>query len=142
MDELLLFVRIAVGAFFAISGYHKMFNAARHATLVRTLESGHIPFVGFNQWWVPFVELFGGAAVIVGYMTPLAAFGLLVICVVATCSDGVHRIAEWAPLDKADWLDDLLYLPETLLAVILLVILVAGAGCYSIDHGILNTLLY
>lgn len=141
MDEILLFVRIVAGAFFAISGYHKMFNAGRHATLVRTLRSDHIPFVAFNQWWVPFVELAGGAAVIVGYMTPFAAFGLLVVCVTATCSDGIHRIAEWKPIDKADWVDDLLYLPETLLAVILLIILVAGAGCYSIDHGILRTII-
>jgi uncharacterized membrane protein YphA (DoxX/SURF4 family) len=30
--------RIALGIFFAISGYHKLFNASRHATLTRTLQ--------------------------------------------------------------------------------------------------------
>jgi hypothetical protein len=28
--------RVAIGVFFAISGYHKLFNAARHATLTST----------------------------------------------------------------------------------------------------------
>ena len=30
--------RMALGTFFAISGYHKLFNASRHATLTRTLQ--------------------------------------------------------------------------------------------------------
>ena len=29
--------RVAIGTFFAISGYHKLFNASRHAVLVGTL---------------------------------------------------------------------------------------------------------
>lgn len=141
MDEMLLFTRLIVGLFFSISGYHKFFNADRHATLVRTLRADHIPFIRFNEWWVPFVELAGGAAIILGYMTPIAALGLLVVCIIATCSDGIHRIADWRPIDKMDWVDDFLYLPETLLAVILIVMLVAGAGAYSIDHGILSAVL-
>ena len=30
--------RVALGVFFAISGYHKLFNASRHAALTRTLQ--------------------------------------------------------------------------------------------------------
>jgi uncharacterized membrane protein YphA (DoxX/SURF4 family) len=46
--------RVAVGAFFMLSGYHKLFNAERHRSIVDELKG--VPAVGFNQWWVPLVE--------------------------------------------------------------------------------------
>ena len=55
--------RIAVGAFFMLSGYHKLFNAERHRTLADELKALGVPAVGFNQWWVPAVEFTAGAAV-------------------------------------------------------------------------------
>jgi hypothetical protein len=45
--------RIAVGAFFLQSGYHKLFNAERHRTVVDELKALGVHAVGFNQWWVP-----------------------------------------------------------------------------------------
>ena len=53
--------RIAVGAFFMHSGYHKLFNAERHRTFVDELKALGVPAVGFNQWWVPLVEFSAGA---------------------------------------------------------------------------------
>jgi uncharacterized membrane protein YphA (DoxX/SURF4 family) len=41
--------RIAVGAFFMLSGYHKLFNAERHRTVVDELKALGVPAVGFNQ---------------------------------------------------------------------------------------------
>jgi DoxX len=52
--------RIAVGAFFMLSGYHKLFNAERHRTVVDELKALGVPAVGFNQWWVPLVEFTAG----------------------------------------------------------------------------------
>jgi uncharacterized membrane protein YphA (DoxX/SURF4 family) len=123
----LILLQSVAGAFFAISGYHKLANKERHAALVSTLESDHVPLVRMNQWFVPAVEMSAGIALTMAYgpaaiVAPLAAALLLAICVVATCVDGFKRIAEYQPIDKADWLDDLLYLPEVLLAVILVVI--------------------
>lgn len=115
--------RIALGTFFAISGYHKLFNSQRHASVVATLKACNIPFIGFCQWFVPSVEFLGGLSLISGILSPLAAFGLIAICLVATITDGLSRIPGYQPIDKADWLDDLLYLPEVLYIVGLLVVI-------------------
>jgi hypothetical protein len=53
--------RIAVGAFFMLSGYHKLFNAPRHRSFVDELKALGVPAVGFNQWWVPTVEFTAGS---------------------------------------------------------------------------------
>ncbi len=120
----------AVGLFFAISGYHKLFNPERHATMLRTMENLHIPLPRFNAWWVPGNEFFWGTVLAVaaagelfgvasGLAAVLASVFLGAICLVATCTDGLQRIREWHPLDVADWIDDLMYLPEFWLALVL-----------------------
>ena len=55
-DIALTLNRIAVGAFFMLSGYHKLFNAERHRSFVDELKGLGVHAVGFNQWWVPLVE--------------------------------------------------------------------------------------
>jgi uncharacterized membrane protein YphA (DoxX/SURF4 family) len=73
-DIALTLNRVAVGVFFMLSGYHKLFNAQRHVSLVEELKQ---LAVGFNQWWVPTVEFTGGAGVTIGFLAPLAALGFL-----------------------------------------------------------------
>ena len=53
---------------------------------------------------------------------------LFTVCIVATCVDGLNRIRSYQPIDKADWLDDVLYLPEVLYCLMALVIVLAGPG--------------
>jgi putative oxidoreductase len=130
--------RIAVGAFFMLSGYHKLFNAERHRTVVDELKALGVPAVGFNQWWVPLVEFTAGGAVLIGLLAPLAALGLLVIILVAIATSGRQRIKLYKPIDEADRIDDWLYLPETLYAVMLIVVISAGAGPYSLDAVVLS----
>ena len=130
--------RIAVGSFFMHSGYHKLFNAERHRTFVDELNSLGVPAVGFNQWWVPSVEFTAGVAVLIGLLAPLAALGLLVIIVVAMATSGRQRIKLYKPIDRGDRIDDWLYLPETLYAFMLIIIVSAGAGPYSLDALILG----
>ena len=65
-DIALTLSRIAVGAFFMLSGYHKLFNAERHRMLAEELRGLGIHSVGFNQWWVPTVEFAAGFAVVIG----------------------------------------------------------------------------
>ncbi|KAH0538180.1 hypothetical protein GP486_008794 [Trichoglossum hirsutum] len=122
-----------MGIFFAISGYHKLFNPARHATIAKTMVTDGVPEVKFNSWFVPGVEFAGGIGLILGVLVPLAAFGLLIVCCVAAAVDGLKRIPAWSPLDKADYMDDVLYLPEVLYAIILLVLILMGGGTFSID---------
>ena len=97
--------RVALGAFFAISGYHKLFNASRHATLTRTLQDDGVHAVPIMQWLLPSVEFSGGCALIIGLLSVLAAFGLFVICagpLHSTPSNGyVHGSQLIAPIGSA-----------------------------------------
>jgi putative oxidoreductase len=112
-------LRISAGSFFAISGYHKLFNKERHETLVTTLKACGVPCIKAMQWFVPSIEFFGGVAVTVGFLAPFAAAGLMCICLVATCTDGLKRIKAWKPIDRADCVDDIEYLPEVIYMLIL-----------------------
>jgi putative oxidoreductase len=125
--------RVALGVFFAISGYHKLFNASRHGTLIRTLQDDGVHGVPIMQWLLPSSEFAGGWALIAGVLSVLAAFGLFVICAGALALDAVKRIRAWQPIDRADWLGDLLYVPEALYCVGLTVVMLAGPGPWSLD---------
>jgi uncharacterized membrane protein YphA (DoxX/SURF4 family) len=137
-DIALTLNRIAVGAFFMHSGYHKLFNAERHRTFVDELKALGVPAVGFNQWWVPLVEFTAGGGVLIGLLASLAALGLLVITLVAIATSGRQRVNLYKPIDKGDRIDDWLYLPETLYAFMLIIVVSAGAGPYSVDALILG----
>lgn len=132
--------RIGTGAFFAISGYHKLFNPARHSTLVSTLKGDGIPLLGFTQWFVPAIEFSAGMAILTGFLAPLAAFGLLALLTVACITDGRKRVQAFAPIDGADRVDDWLYLPEITYILLLLLVLTHGAGRYSVDVILLTFL--
>src|SRR5580704_6105170 len=140
-DLALTLNRIAVGAFFMLSGYHKLFNAERHRSFIDELKGLGVPAVGFNQWWVPLVEFTAGGAVLFGFLAPLAALSLLVIIIVAMATSGRQRIKLNKPIDESDRIDDWLYLPETLYAFMLVLVISAGAGPYSLDAliaGLMN----
>jgi uncharacterized membrane protein YphA (DoxX/SURF4 family) len=137
-DIALTLNRVAVGMFFMFSGYHKLFNAERHRALADQLKELGVHAVGFNQWWVPTVEFTAGAAVVIGFLAPLAALGLLVVILVAIVRSGPQRINAYKPIDRADRIDDWLYVPETLYAFMLIVVVSTGAGPYSLDAVILS----
>ena len=137
-DLALTLNRIAVGAFFMLSGYHKLFNAERHRTFIDELKGLGVPAVGVNQWWVPSVEFTAGGGVLIGLLAPLAALGLLVIILVSIVTSGRQRIKLYKPIDEVDRIDDWLYLPETLYAFMLIIVISAGAGPYNIDTLILG----
>jgi putative oxidoreductase len=132
-DAALTLNRVALGAFFAISGYHKLFTPTRHATLVRTLQDDGVRAVPVMQWLVPAVEFGGGCALLIGFLSALAAFGLFVVSVGAFVLDARKRIAEWSPIDRADWVGDVLYLPEALYCIGLVIVMLAGPGPWSVD---------
>jgi uncharacterized membrane protein YphA (DoxX/SURF4 family) len=137
-DLALTLNRVAVGAFFMLSGYHKLFNAERHRGFVAELTGLGVPAIRFNQWWVPTIEFTAGGGVLIGLLAPLAALGLLVVILVAMATSGRARIKLYKPIDRGDRIDDWLYLPETLYAVMLIVVVAAGAGPYSLDAVILG----
>jgi uncharacterized membrane protein YphA (DoxX/SURF4 family) len=128
-----LAVRVATGVFFVFSGYHKLTNAERRAIFVGTLQSCGIPFIPVMQWFVPGVEFLGGLGVAFGFFTPLAVLVLAVICLTAACADGMRRVRTWGAIDKADVIDDVLYLPEVLYILLLALFIANGAGPFSLD---------
>jgi uncharacterized membrane protein YphA (DoxX/SURF4 family) len=130
--------RVAVGTFFMFSGYHKLFNAQRHLVFRNELEALHIPALRINQWWVPLVEFSAGGAVLIGLFAPLAALGLIVIVLIAGLTSGRQRINSTQAIDRADRIDDWLYLPETLYVFMLFLVVSAGAGPYSVDSVIVS----
>jgi putative oxidoreductase len=139
-DVALTLNRVALGMFFAISGYHKLFNPSRHATLTQTLQVDGVHVVPIMQWLVPGIEFGGGWALIIGLLSALAAFGLFVICLGALVLDAIKRVRAWKPIDRADWLGDLLYIPEALYCIGLAVVMLGGPGPWSLDAKI-TTLL-
>jgi uncharacterized membrane protein YphA (DoxX/SURF4 family) len=128
--------RVALGTFFAISGYHKLFNASRHATLTRTLQFDGVHAVPLMRWLLPMVEFAAGSALVMGLLSALAAFGLFVISAGAIAFDAVKQMRAWQPIDRADWLGDLLYVPEALYCIGLTVVMLAGPGAWSLDATI------
>jgi uncharacterized membrane protein YphA (DoxX/SURF4 family) len=130
--------RVALGTFFAISGFHKLFNASRHAVLVRTLQDDGVHLLPVMQWLVPGVEFSAGSALIIGLLSALAAFGLVIVCLGALAFDAGKRIRAWQPIDRADWIGDVLYVPEALYCIGLSVVMLAGPGPWSLDAYIAN----
>ncbi len=128
--------RVALGLFFAISGYHKLFNPSRHAALTGTLQGDGVHAVPFMQWLLPSAEFAGGWALIAGFLSVLAALGLFVICAGALALDAIKRVRAWQPVDRADWLGDFLYVPETLYCIGLTVVILGGPGPWSLDARI------
>ena len=57
---------------------------------------------------------------------------------IASATSGRQRLKLFKPIDKADRIDDWLYLPETLYAVMLIMVVSTGAGPYSLDAIILG----
>ena len=57
---------------------------------------------------------------------------------VAIVTSGPQRIGVYKPIDEADRIDDWLYLPEVLYAFMLIMVVSAGAGPYSLDALILG----
>jgi putative oxidoreductase len=125
--------RITVGTFFVLSGYQKLFKPSRHNELVSTLQADGVHGIRIMQWLIPSAEFAGGLALVSGTLSVIAALGLMVIMGGALCLDGVKRIAAWKPLDRADWFDDLLYLPETPYMLALLLVVLAGPGAPAVD---------
>lgn len=134
VDLSLFMLRLTVGVFFMLSGYNKLFSPSRHQALVETLNRDKIPFIPIMQWWVPGWELVGGALVALGAGTAFAASTLSTLMCVACWAEAAKKVEEYKPINGADRVDDYLYLPEVLYLVMLLAVLSAGPGAYSIDH--------
>jgi putative oxidoreductase len=122
--------RILVGIFFCISGGTKLFVRAELGVVEQTMVESHIPFPHASALFVSIVEFACGAALALGLLTPLCAAMLMGDMIVAIATNRIHSIQTRGVLA---WLDDFLYLPEVLYVLILVWLIFAGPGRYSVD---------
>jgi putative oxidoreductase len=131
----ILIARLAVGLLFFLSGRSKLFIAGRREVMRQTMINAHIPFPEFNALFVSTVEFVCGALLVIGALTPLACLMLGGVMITAIATTAIRNIKASAPLD---WLSELLYLPEILYVVILLLLFLSGPGWFSVDSLILS----
>jgi uncharacterized membrane protein YphA (DoxX/SURF4 family) len=84
-----LALRLVVGGFLISYGYPMLATAAGHDNIVHMLEQFGVPLAGLVGWAVAGIQTFGGAALIVGFATRLAA-GLAAFSV-----GGPHVLSCW-----------------------------------------------
>ena len=128
----ILLVRIALGLFFAVSGGNKLFVASQTQTLHETLVEANIPLPRLMTYFVSGVEFVGGCLLVVGLLSSLASFALLIDMVVAILTAKLRGLPGGpSPLN---WLDNFLYLPEVLYVLFFVWLICSGPGKFSVDH--------
>ena len=129
--------RVLIGIFFCISGGTKLFVKAQFGVVQQTMVESHIPFPHASALFVSTVEFVCGAGLALGLLTPLCAATLMGDMIVAIATNRIHSIQASGVLA---WLDDFLYLPEVLYALILVWLIFSGPGRFSVDGLIASRL--
>ena len=114
--------RLTLGVLFMSTGWGKVHSLAKVTAFFTDLG---IPAPGLNAHVVSFVELFGGALLLVGLASRLAAVPLMVSMLVAIVT---------AQRDEVHGLPDLFGLVEWTYFALLLWVALAGPGKLSLDH--------
>ena len=128
----ILLARVSLGMFFAISGGNKLFVASRTRRMYETLAGAGIPFPHFMTYFVSSVEFIGGCLLVIGLLSSLCCIALIIQMIVAITTVQLGTISKG--LSFLDWLDDFLYLPETMYVIILTWLICSGPGRVSVDH--------
>ena len=136
----ILLARVSLGVFFAISGGNKLFVASRSRQMYETLAGAGIPFPHFMTYFVSSVEFISGCLLVIGLLTSLCCVALIIQMIVAIATVQIATIP--TGLSFLNWLDDLLYLPETMYIIILIWLIYSGPGRISVDSRIAHALGY
>jgi putative oxidoreductase len=130
----IVIARVSLGIFFAISGANKLFTASHTRQMYETLAGAKIPFPHLMTYFVSSVEFIGGCLLVIGFLSGLCCAAIIIQMVVAITTVQLAKIP--GGLSFLDWLDDLLYLPETLYIIILIWLICSGPGRLSVDSQI------
>src|SRR5205809_1014169 len=136
----ILLARISLGVFFAISGGNKLFVTSRTRQMYETLAGAGIPFPHFMTYFVSSVEFIGGCLLVIGFLSSLCCTALIIQMIVAITTVRLRMIP--AGLSFLDWLDEFLYLPETMYLITLIWLICSGPGRLSVDDRIFRALEY
>jgi putative oxidoreductase len=135
----ILLVRVSIGVFFAISGANKLFSAGGIKPVYETLVKANIPFPHQTAYFVASVEFVCGSLLVVGFLSTSASVALLIDMIVATLTEAISTLPKG--LSPLNWLDDFLYLPEVLYALIFIWLICSGPGKFSVDYWLAGKLL-
>ena len=128
----ILLIRVSLGLFFAISGANKLFVAGSTQTMYETLVEAKVPFPRLMTYFVSGVEFVGGSLLTVGFLSIPACMVLLVDMLVAILTTKLSAMPKgFSPLN---WLDDFLYFPEVLYALVFILLICSGPGKFSVDY--------
>src|SRR6478672_4362202 len=130
----ILLARVSLGTFFAISGGNKLFVASHTRRMYETLAGAGIPFPHFMTYFVSSIEFISGCLLVIGLLSSLCCAVLIIQMIVAITTVQLATIP--TGLSFLDWLDDFLYLPETMYVIILIWLICSGPGRVSVDHRI------
>jgi putative oxidoreductase len=136
----ILLARVSLGVFFAISGGNKLFVASRTRQMYETLAGAGIPFPHFMTYFVSSVEFISGCLLVIGLLTTVSCAALIIQMIVAITTVQIAMIPKG--LSFLNWLDELLYLPETMYIVILIWLICSGPGRLSVDSRIAHAFGY
>lgn len=129
-----LILRWVLGWFFILARFRWIYSpdlSARRASL-----EAKVKVCGYPKWMAgptAYGELFGGLAVVVGFLTPLALALLFSILVFATKCTAVQKVMEQKPVDAVDCVSCYLWRVEGVYIAISLALLFLGPGAYSLD---------
>jgi len=121
-----LLARVTVGVLFMSTGWGKAHSLDKVAAFFSEL---HIPAPVFHATLVSYVELVGGALLLLGLATRFAAIPLIVsmaVAIITAKADEVHGLA------------DLFGLVEWTYLALLAWIAIWGPGVISLDHWLFN----
>jgi putative oxidoreductase len=133
-----LLVRVSLGLFFAVSGANKLFVAGGTQTMYKTLVEAKVPFPHLMVCFVSGVELVGGSLLALGFLSSLASVALLVDMLVAILTTRLSAMPKG--LSPLNWLDDFLYLPESLYVLFFILLICSGPGKFSVDYWLAGKL--
>ena len=125
---------------FRYSGANKLFVPSRTRQMYETLAGAGIPFPHFMTYFVSSVEFISGCLLVIGLLSSLCCVALIIQMIVAIATVQLGTIPKG--LSFLNWLDELLYLPETMYIIILIWLICSGPGRVSIDSRLARVLGY
>jgi putative oxidoreductase len=128
-----LLARASVGLLFFLSGCGKLFVPARREQMREVMRQAGVPRPELTAPAMSAIEFSCGALLILGLFTPLSCVMLTGVMAGALVTTQLPRIKA---ASAADWLGQVLYLPEVLYVVILVWLLLAGPGWFSLDRAL------
>ena len=138
----LLLARLAIGFFFVMSGYNKLFVQGIGHLREEFIGYG-IPLPWLSSWIDALVQFIGGIAIMVGLGTRLWSLlvgcAMLVASVVVTIPDVLHKDIPAAQHSLLFW-GWFYYRPEPIYLTVFLLLIFIGPGKASLDQVIARKL--